>query len=129
MASVVRVTATVKCRLGSEVRSMDAFVPGLTCVLNSSGTVTNTRTMLFCEIRNSSRPTPAFPAFTRSPKSVFRNVITPSNGATIFSNPCICSSLLTAAVAAWTFAVCAARFWLFWSTSCCDTELVLINSW
>ena len=26
------------------------------------------------------------------------------------------------AYAACTFAVCAARFWLFWSTSCCETE-------
>ena len=43
---------------------IDALVPGLTCLLNSSGTVTNTRTMLFCEIRNSSRPTPISPGLT-----------------------------------------------------------------
>ena len=56
MASVARVTVAVNRRLGSSVRFINALVPARTRLLNSSGTVTETRTGSFCETRNSSRP-------------------------------------------------------------------------
>ena len=77
----------------------------------------------------SSRPAVAEPASIRAPISVLRAVMTPLNGAWIFSKPCSCSSRRTFAAFESTVAFVALSVLTAWSVSCLDTESLSSSAW
>src|SRR5439155_22147554 len=85
-ASAVRATLPANVRAGSSRWYTVAAWPAFIAIANTCGTFTHTRTVSVRIRWNSSRVVVGASAWTSAPGSMFRAVITPSNGAVIFWN-------------------------------------------